>query len=42
MASTAAPATVQVAGDADFVPSAALIRLRGWMTTKGIARDCLL
>jgi hypothetical protein len=39
MASTGAPATVQGAGDADFVPSAALMRLRWWMTTKGITRS---
>jgi hypothetical protein len=39
MASAAAPATVSTVGDADFVPSAALIRLRWWMTTKGVARD---
>jgi hypothetical protein len=39
MARTAAPATGQGAGEADFVPSAAVIRLRWWMTTKGIRRS---
>jgi hypothetical protein len=39
MASAAAPVTVAAVGDADFVPSAAVIRLRWWMTTKGVARS---
>ena len=39
MARTAAAATGQGADEADFVPWAALIRLRWWMTTKGITRS---
>jgi hypothetical protein len=34
MAAHTAPASAQAAGNADFVPTAALTRLRWWMTTK--------
>jgi hypothetical protein len=34
MAANTAPTAAQAAGNADFVPTAALTRLRWWMTTK--------